>query len=428
MKKEQSNEDNNNAKKDKPQYFKGSSTPISINLSLLTNKSSITNLIAKAKEIQISNSIRQQKIKTDGAEEKSDQQRPLPKQLAQSTPTPNFIRSNRRGINNTTQEKGKLNILMQLNHQNNLLQYNNKTSNFLETPEQIINFNNSPRSPVSKSPNKNIENVKIGTFYTCKTSQTVCGFSYREDQNRQYKDSMEDKGISIDNFNSKQNQTLFCLFDGHGGDLVSRYLQKNFATTYKKNLESLNDNIENTLKITFRDIDHQIQKCDYITMGSTGCIVHIIKENSYSLKIYCANVGDTRCSLISRVAIKRLSYDHKGSDPIEKDRIIKSGGSIINDRVMGQLMLTRAFGDFEFKTFGVRVEPHIQSITIDPEEKSQFLIIGCDGIWDVLSEEDVQHIIMFGSNDPEELCKSIMKNALLKGAWDNLSLFVIRLS
>ena len=83
MKKEQSNEDNNNAKKDKPQYFKGSSTPISINLSLLTNKSSITNLIAKAKEIQISNSIRQQKIKTDGAEEKSDQQRPLPKQLAQ---------------------------------------------------------------------------------------------------------------------------------------------------------------------------------------------------------------------------------------------------------------------------------------------------------------------------------------------------------
>ena len=56
------------------------------------------------------------------------------------------------------------------------------------------------------------------------------------------------------------------------------------------------------------------------------------------------------------------------------------------------------------------------------------MIIGCDGIWDVLSEEDVQHIIMFGSNDPEELCKSIMKNALLKGAWDNLSLFVIRLS
>ena len=208
MKKEQSNEDNNNAKKDKPQYFKGSSTPISINLSLLTNKSSITNLIAKAKEIQISNSIRQQKIKTDGAEEKSDQQRPLPKQLAQSTPTPNFIRSNRRGINNTTQEKGKLNILMQLNHQNNLLQYNNKTSNFLETPEQIINFNNSPRSPVSKSPNKNIENVKIGTFYTCKTSQTVCGFSYREDQNRQYKDSMEDKGISIDNFNSKDYRVL----------------------------------------------------------------------------------------------------------------------------------------------------------------------------------------------------------------------------
>lgn len=197
MKKEQSNEDNNNPKKDISQFLKSSSTPISINLSLLTNKSSISNLIAKAKEIQISNSIRQFKTKTDAGEDKPEQQRQLPKQLVQSTPTPNFIRSNRRGINNTTQEKGKLNILMQLNKQNNLLQYNTKTSNFLETPEQIINFNNSPRSPSSKSPNKIIENPKIGSIYSCKTSQTVCAFSYREDQNRQYKDSMEDKGYLL---------------------------------------------------------------------------------------------------------------------------------------------------------------------------------------------------------------------------------------
>ena len=425
MNNEKNNEENN--KKTIPQYLKSTSTPISINLSLLTNKGSISTLIAKAKEIKESNPSRQKQAKTDTLDDKNVIKRELPQQLVQSTPTPNFIRNNRRAINNTTQEKGKLNIIRQFNQQNLGVQYYTKTNTFLGVQEQLLNFNNSPRSPVSKSPNKTIEVSKVGPVYSCKSSQTVCEYSYKEDQNRTYKDSMEDKGKSIDNFNSKTNQALFCLFDGHGGDLVARYLQKNFDSVYKKNLES-NGEIENTLKITFRDIDHQIQKCDYITMGSTGCIVHIIKENSSSLKIYCANVGDTRCSLISRVSIKRLSYDHKGSDPVEKDRIMKSGGTIINDRVMGQLMLTRAFGDFEFKNFGVRVEPHIQVITIDPEEKSQFLIIGCDGIWDVLSEEDIQQIIMFGSNDSEELCKSIIKNALLKGAWDNLSLFVIRLS
>ena len=95
---------------------------------------------------------------------------------------------------------------------------------------------------------------------------------------------------------------------------------------------------------------------------------------------------------------------------------------------MGQLMLSRAFGDFEFKSFGVKSDPYISKTEIDLNEKNQFLILACDGIWDVLSEDDIKHIIMFGNNDSEDLCKNIMKNALMKGAWDNLSLFVIKLT
>lgn len=239
---------------------------------------------------------------------------------------------------------------------------------------------------------------------------------------------MEDKSKSIDNFNGNTNNSLFCVFDGHGGDMVARFLQKNFDVTYKKKLGVAGIDIETALKTAFKEVDNEIKKCDFISMGSTGCVVHVIKESVSSLKVYCANIGDTRCSLISPVNIKRLSYDHKASDPTEKNRILKSGGSVINDRVMGQLMLSRAFGDFEFKSFGVKSDPYISKTEIDLNEKNQFLILACDGIWDVLSEDDIKHIIMFGNNDSEDLCKNIMKNALMKGAWDNLSLFVIKLT
>ena len=162
-------------------------------------------------------------------------------------------------------------------------------------------------------------------------------------------------------------------------------------------------------------------------MGSTACIVHLIWENPSKLIIYNANCGDTRVSLIHTDFYRRLSKDHRADDKDEKKRIIKNGGMIINGRVMGLLMLTRTFGDFELSSFGVIENPFINKTEIDLNINNQFLIIACDGIWDLNNEIEFQQMIIF-DNDCESLCQKIIKTTLRKDAWDNLSIFCIKLT
>ena len=104
---------------------------------------------------------------------------------------------------------------------------------------------------------------------------------------------------------------------------------------------------------------------------------------------------------------------------------------------MGQLMLSRAFGDFELKTFGVKCEPYIIRKEININEKNQFLIIASDGIWDVLSEKDIQDYINLICTDcalAEDkivtlgICDKLLQVALARGSWDNLSIFSVKLS
>ena len=117
---------------------------------------------------------------------------------------------------------------------------------------------------------------------------------------------------------------------------------------------------------------------------------------------------------------------------------------IINNRVNGELMLTRSFGDFDFKQNwkndikknsgelnkfrkGVICEPFITQIEIDQNINNQFLFLASDGVWDVMSEEDIQQLIKI-NNDTNYLSSIIIEKALFKKAWDNLSIFVVKLT
>ena len=82
-----------------------------------------------------------------------------------------------------------------------------------------------------------------------------------------------------------------------------------------------------------------------------------------------------------------LSDDHKPECEIEKNRISKAGGSIINGRVNGGLNLTRAIGDLEYKKVGslkykeqmITCHPDVRKVARQPED--EFILMGCDGIW-----------------------------------------------
>lgn len=78
--------------------------------------------------------------------------------------------------------------------------------------------------------------------------------------------------------------------------------------------------------------------------GTTACVVLVTNES-----IYCANSGDSRAVLCSKGNAIALSFDHKPSNDDEMKRIEKSGHFVEDDRVDGNLALSRAIGDFQYK-------------------------------------------------------------------------------
>jgi protein phosphatase 1G len=108
--------------------------------------------------------------------------------------------------------------------------------------------------------------------------------------------------------------------------------------------------------------------------------------------LHVANAGDSRCVLCRGGQAVEMSYDHKPDQDVEKERIYGAGGFITAEgRVNGNLNLSRSLGDFEYKG-NPDIPPERQIITANPDVKSieltsddEFLILACDGVWDILS-------------------------------------------
>lgn len=84
---------------------------------------------------------------------------------------------------------------------------------------------------------------------------------------------------------------------------------------------------------------------------------------------------------------KPLSFDHKPQNEGEKARICAAGGFVDFGRVNGNLALSRAIGDFEFKK-SADLPPEQQIVTAFPDvtihelsDDDEFLVIACDGQW-----------------------------------------------
>lgn len=111
--------------------------------------------------------------------------------------------------------------------------------------------------------------------------------------------------------------------------------------------------------------------------------------------IIVANSGDSRCILVNNGAAVPMSEDHKPYNEGEAARIRNAGGTVVMKRVNGDLAVSRAFGDFSYKVNHhlkaeqqqVSAEPEIRVIKRSPED--QFLILACDGIWDVMENTEM---------------------------------------
>lgn len=144
-----------------------------------------------------------------------------------------------------------------------------------------------------------------------------------------------------------------------------------------------------------------------------------------------ANVGDCRAVLCHKGEAVNMSQDHRPNCASERQRVEKLGGFIDDGYLNGVLSVTRALGDWDMKlpcgsASPLIAEPEFQHIILT--EDDEFLIIGCDGIWDVLTSQQAVNLVRRGlrrHDDPEQCAKDLVMEALRLNTFDNLTVVII---
>ena len=268
--------------------------------------------------------------------------------------------------------------------------------------------------------NINRPNKKSKTIKDNNSSTSTSNYKYSEylAQNEKFCDYMEDCVISINNFNEESYRHLFCIFDGHGGNLTANLCAQKYPEIFRKCLLECPFDYEQAIKKSFLLMDKEIEKTKAQEVGNTATVVFINNK-----LLYCANVGDSSCCVIGKTA-EFITTDHKCTNKNELKRIEKEGGQIVDERLGGILVVTRGLGDLDLKNKGLSAEPSVAKILIN--HNYDYCVIASDGVWDVLSPDEVAKITQ--KNSIENLAKIIVETAIEKGSEDNISCIVIELN
>mmetsp|Transcript_87018 Transcript_87018/g.254642 ORF Transcript_87018/g.254642 Transcript_87018/m.254642 type:complete len:372 (-) Transcript_87018:145-1260(-) len=157
------------------------------------------------------------------------------------------------------------------------------------------------------------------------------------------------------------------------------------------------------------------------------CVVCLVRSDV----IIVANAGDSRAVLSRQGQAVPLSEDHKPNLPGETDRIRRAGGtilrqqvgSIVQFRVNGNLNLSRSIGDLQYKR-NPELLPRDQMICSTPEVQTfpreagdEFLILACDGIWDVLGSQEAVDFVR--ERLPERLHSGLPLSGIMEEMLDH---------
>jgi serine/threonine protein phosphatase PrpC len=244
-----------------------------------------------------------------------------------------------------------------------------------------------------------------------------------EDRVMTHSDTMPNSSLSF--------HTLGVL-DGHdtevASDLASRLLPVELAKLLKRGCP-----VTEAYTRAMKTVEEKLKD---VTSSAGTCVLSCtIAGNS----LWCANLGDCRAILVPLAVPYRpgtrspskgasqevslpggaatrvpptkgvmkpkvlgmtwMSEDQKASKPAEKLRIRKAGGQILDGRVAG-LEPSRTLGDFDVKAAVAKgvisIVPEVRRHEFVPDASTPaqaVLVCACDGVWDVLSGQDICDLI-----------------------------------
>lgn len=240
-----------------------------------------------------------------------------------------------------------------------------------------------------------------------------------------------------DYFFINDNKSYFSICDGHSGNFVAEYLSQNFFKELKqtfKEYKKKNEPIDVNKALCKFCIDLDLKIYDIVKdskdiSGSTfSCI---FKSNNY---LYFLNVGDSITCLISQNNIKYINKIHKPECFTEKQRILKSY-PVINNRINGQINISRTFGDFSYKNMNnyeegsIIAKPNIYSIKLSElYKKNSWALIASDGIYERYSIElivDTINYLLQCEFNIKLISKLIVNHYKFINVRDNLTFIIV---
>lgn len=203
---------------------------------------------------------------------------------------------------------------------------------------------------------------------------------------------------------------IFAVIDGHAGPCTAN------LTAFK--LPQLITKFDlNSIVNSLKDLNNFLRE-ENITDGATLALV--VQQGN---KLIAANIGDSRSLIVrSNGSVFPLSYDHKPYERSELERIRSNGSYVDNMRTQGILAISRSLGDF--KLIGVSAVPCINEYTI--QESDYRLLIACDGVFDVISNELAGQIVI-SEESPSVAAHKLRNAAYAMQSDDNISVIVVDL-
>eukprot|EP00804_Cyclotella_cryptica_P007509 CCRYP_010613-RA/>CCRYP_010613-RA protein AED:0.45 eAED:0.45 QI:0/-1/0/1/-1/1/1/0/404 len=241
---------------------------------------------------------------------------------------------------------------------------------------------------------------------------------------------------------------FFAVYDGHGptGEKCSQFVQKKLPTILKRYIEQrggedwvTTDDIQQSLHDAHVECNSQlhISEVDDSLSGTTAVSVYIHED-----RITACNVGDSRLVIGTwdnkKIEAIPLSKDHTPYRADEAARCLSAGGRILS---MGQVdsstigegdedvedpprvwatdgkypgtAFTRSIGDSVAEKLGVIAEPELLTMAVSPNER--LLVLASDGVFDVLSNQEVVDICFQNRSDPAKACISLIDKS--HNAW-----------
>lgn len=265
---------------------------------------------------------------------------------------------------------------------------------------------------------------------------------------------------------------FFAVYDGHQGPVCAEFAAKGFHMKLLKRLTGeqsnafwTDDRLCGALREVCEELDVEFL-AKYRTAPDGSTVVAALITGA---RLFVAWVGDSRCLLCRHasqggIVTVALTDDHRPSTPSETDRVKKAGGIVVNfdgalrvahegfdERIreirraaaqglgtIGKepvaLAVSRSLGDRDFKAVTGKAllvaTPSVRSIELSPSCK--FIVLMCDGISDVMSNEQVVFELDFvrEPGDPaasvRKACGGLVQEAYKRGSGDNLTAILVQ--